>query len=140
MFTKWVQIWIIWVVWSSNFNVIALSITTCSNSTTNNTCQPKSIIDTEPTIYAHVIIKNSLINPTDYKSPIKRSWLNNIVQFKPNSERVLMYNFQRIEIFSDNNFILENIDIFKGFRLVKEYDEFFYVQNTAKLLNVRFSK
>lgn len=124
---------------TSNFSAITLSVTTCSNSTTNNTCLPKSVIDAEPSIYAHVVIKNSLINPTDYESPIKRSWLNNIVQFKPNSERVQMYNFQRIEVFSDNGFLLENIHTFNGYRLVKEYDEFFYVPNTVRLLNVRFS-
>lgn len=123
---------------TSNFSAITLSVTTCSNSTANNTCFPKSVIDAEPTIYAHVIIKNSLIDPTDYESPLKRSWLNNIVQFKPNSERVQMYNFQRIEVFSDNGFLLENIDVYKGYRMVKEYDEFFYVPNTVRLLNVRF--
>lgn len=124
---------------SSDFAIVNLIIEPCTNSTANNnSCLPKSIIDSEPSIFAHIILKNSLIDPPDYKAPLKRSWLNNVVQFKPNTERVQMYTYQRIEVFSDGGFLLEDININKGYRLVKEYDELFYVPNTTRLLFIRF--
>lgn len=123
------------------FVVWGFEVRRCVNTTeNNNSCFPKELTDSRlKEFYLHLIFEGFYIDSNDFDKPVNFNYNKRIIRLGIFSSPIDIIYLRPFEYISDNGFLLEDKQYYKGFDVVNHERESIFDPESQLLYRVKFT-